>query len=81
MLLEFVRFPSRPVRYLIFVCRQDRETIEERDKRIAEEEALEEERLKQLEERKIDSERLVKAEVEREREAIARALEGKRVLE
>ena len=58
-------------------CRQERETIAERDKRIEEEEKLEELRLKQLEERKIESLDILREQLQRERIEQENAEKGK----
>lgn len=56
--------------------REDRNTIEERDKLLEEEEKLEELRKQQLEERKKESERLVAEAKQRDAELAAAAAEG-----
>jgi microfibrillar-associated protein 1 len=60
-------FPTRPTIQPVFVRKEERETIAERDKIIEEEERLEELRQQQLKERKEDSKKRLKEEVEKEK--------------
>jgi len=68
---DYDEFSSRPAVQPVFVRKQDRETIEERDKRLAEEEKLEKLKELQLEARKKETEKMVKEEVQRAAELAA----------